>query len=143
MAAVTGTVQRAYDFQVLRQDLYTDTTEYEVVTCKVDVITTTGTYASGDGMDWAPGTVIAAALRDGLTPTIWQACPVAAGRYTASSVDYAIIGGLCTNTAGTINCDLYQEDLTTEHGNGAVTAYTWPEPMVFQVTFKRESPGQS
>lgn len=143
MAAVTGTVARAYDFQVLRQETYTDTTEYEVVTCKVDVTVTAGTYASGDGMDWAPATAITGALRDGLTPTIWQACPVAGGKYTSSGTDYLIIGGICTNTAGTINCDLYQEDLTTEQGNGSMASLTWPEPMVFQVTFKRQSIGES
>lgn len=142
MAAVTGTVHRAYDFEILRDNQLTDTDQYECVTCKVDVTTTTGTYASGDGMSWAPGTVIAAALRDGLTPTIWQACPIAPGTYTASSVDYSIIGGICTNTAGTINCDLYQQDLTTEQANGAVTSFTWPAPMVFQVTFKRKLVGE-
>lgn len=143
MAAVTGTVLRAYDFQILRQDTYTDTTEYEVVTCKCDVTVTAGTYASGDGMDWSPGTVIAAALRDGLTPTIWQAAPVGGGRYTSSGTDYLIIGGICTNTTGTINCDLYQEDLTTEQANGSMASLTWPVPMVFQVTFKREVIGES
>ena len=142
MAAVTGTVLRAYDFQVLRQDIYTDTVEYEVVTCKCDVYVSSGTYASGDGMDWAPATAIAAAQRDGLTPSIWQAAPVAGGRYTSSSTDYLIIGGACANSAGTINCDLYQEDLTTEQGNGSMASLTWPEPMVFQVTFKRKVIGE-
>jgi hypothetical protein len=137
MAATTGTVVRAYDFEILRQETYTNTTEREICTCKVDVTVSTGTYASGDGMTFSPVTVIQAAMRDGQTPTIWQACPVAAGKYTASSVDYPLIGGLCTNTTGDINCDLYQEDVTTELGNGAVTGFTWKDPMTFQVTFTR------
>jgi hypothetical protein len=142
MAAVTGTVLRAYDFEILRQETYTDTDEYEVVSCKCDVTVTAGTYASGDGMSWAPATAIQNATRDGLTQSIWQAAPVAGGKYTSSGTDYLIIGGVCTNTAGTINCDLYQEDITTEQGNGSMASLTWPEPMVFQVTFKRKVIGE-
>lgn len=133
MAVVSGTVKRAYGFTTVRNDQVstTDTSEYVVWGCFVDVTWPSGTYAQADDANFAPATVIAATRRNGKTPTILQAAFADAGNENG-----AIVGaGACTVTTGTVLCPLLQEDLTTEHANGAMSA-TWNRAVTFYVSFK-------
>ena len=146
MAISAATVQRAYDFTVLRQDHYTTTDEYEVVTCKVDCIYATTDYAQANDATFAPATAIQNASRDGLTPTILQACMVAPGmlRTAAASTTVVLIGAdACTNSGGTVTHQLTTEDMSTELANAYVlSTATWVKPITFQVTFMRKLVGE-
>jgi len=141
MAVSTGTVLRAYEFQELRSDSYTDTSEYEVLTCKVDVEFKTVAYATGDDATFAPATVIQNTLRDGQTATIIAAAVVAGGKYTLSATPTteALVGATtATVSAGTVTTQLSLEDWSTELTNGtALNTSTWLYPLTYQVTFKR------
>ena len=138
MAISTATVQRAYDFEVLRQETFTNTTEFQMVTCKVDCIYATTDYAQANDATFAPITAIAA-RRNGRTPTILQACMVAAGRLqtaAAPTVNVLVGADACTNSAGTVTHALTQEDMSSEMANAYVlSTATWDKPITFQVTF--------
>ena len=143
MATISGTVKRAYNFEQLRDDQYTDTDEYEIVTCKVDVEYATGTYAQADDSNFAPATKIQNTLRDGQTVTILQAAFVAAGRYLSSSTTTYVGADACAVSSGTVTNALLQEDMSTELGDATdMTALTWEIPVTYQVTFKRKAIGE-
>lgn len=141
MAISTGTVKRAYAFEELRPESYTDTSEYEIVTCKVDVEFSSVDYATGDDATFVPGTVIQNTLRDGQTVTILQCAVVAGGclNLAATPTVDTLVGALgSTNSSGTITTQLSGEDWSTELTNGTVlSTSTWKYPLTFQVTFKR------
>lgn len=133
MAAVSGTVKRAYGFTTVRNDQVstTDTSEYVVWGCFVDVTFPSGTYAQADNATFAPATVIAATLRDGKTPTILQAAFADAGNENG-----AIVGaGACAVSSGTVTTPLLKENLTDEHDDGAMSA-TWNRAITFYVSYK-------
>jgi|GEM_PF-2910701 hypothetical protein len=140
MAISTGTELRAYAFEELRDSTYTATSEYEVLTCKVDVEFKTVAYADGNDATFVPATIIQNTLRDGQTVTILQAAVVAGGVYAlaAAPTTPVLVGaGACTNAAGTITVPLLAEDWTTEIGTVALDTSKWAIPLTFQVTFKR------
>lgn len=141
MAISTGTVKRAYGFEELRDASYTDTSEYEVVTCKVDVEFSTVAYATGDDATFAPATVIASTLRDGKTPTIIAAAVVAGGQFTLSAAPttQVYVGATSASvSSGTVTVQLSGEDWSTELTNGTdLSTSTWSVPLTYQVTFKR------
>ena len=141
MAISAATVLRAYDFDRLRDQLHTSTDEYEVMTCKVDCEYVTVAYATANDSTFAPATIIAAALRDGRTPTIIDSCFVAPGQYSLSATPttYVLAGaGPCTTVSnGTITNPLTAEDLSTEMTDTtALNTATWQIPITYQVTFR-------
>jgi hypothetical protein len=140
MAISTGTELRAYAFEELRSNSYTDTSEYEVLTCKVDVEFKTVAYADANDATFVPATIIQNTLRDGKTVTILQAAVVAGGEYSLSATPTTkvLVGaGACTNSSGTVTVPLLAEDWSAEIGTIALNTSTWHAPMTFQVTFKR------
>jgi hypothetical protein len=147
MAISVGTVKRAYDFQALRTDLYTSTTEKDIMTCKVDVEWVTTAYAQANDATFAPATIIQNALRDGISVTVLQACPVAGGKYrlSAAPTTDVLCGALaCTVSTNTVTVQLSAEDWATEMTDTeALNTSTWSQPLSFQVTFFSESVGQS
>jgi hypothetical protein len=140
MATSAATVLRAYNFERLRDQLHTNTDEYEVMTCRVDCEYITTAYATDDDSSLAPATAIANALRDGRTATIIDSCFVAPGQYSlaATPTTYVLAGaGPCTTvSSGTITNPLTAEDLATEMTNTtALNTATWQIPITYQVTF--------
>jgi hypothetical protein len=133
MAVVVGTVQGVHGFTVIRGDqpALTDTSEYQIVGCFVDVTWPSGTYAQADDANFAAATAIAAARRNGKTPSVLQAAFADCGKENGSLVG----ADACTNSAGTVTCALLQEDLSTERANGAMSS-TWQRPVTFFVSFK-------
>jgi hypothetical protein len=126
MTVVAGTVQDAFDFAEAQGP---SAAAVKVMTCKVNVIWPTGTYASGDDANFAAATKIAT-RRNGKTPTILQASPLSPGDENGT----VIFAQACANAAGTVTCGLTQADLTTERANGAMSA-VWNKPITFSVTF--------
>jgi len=140
MAISAATVQRAYGFTTHRQEHVTiSAVEYQVMECLVDCVYTTTDYATANDSTFAPATKIAAARRNGKTPTILQACYVAPGRmYLAAASTTAVLVGAdaCTNSAGTVTNALTAEDQTTEMTNGTVLSTSvWDKPVTYRVTF--------
>lgn len=134
MAAVEGTIVSVSDFSVQRADPTTGTAssvEYQVVSCFVDVTFPAGTYVQADDATFAPGTAIAAARRNGRTPTILQAAFCGFGSENGTPVG----AGACTNSSGTITTSILTKDLSTERTAGAMNA-TWPKGIRFCVSFK-------
>lgn len=135
MAAVAGTVKRAHGFTCLQGDapnLTVSSAEYQLWGCFVDVEFAAGTYVQADDATFAPGTVIAAALRDGKTITVLHAACAQAGDENG-----ALVGASdCTVSTGTVTCGLTKEDQSTERDAGAMSA-TWNRPITFFVSFLR------
>jgi len=132
MAAVVGTVQQAFGVApVTGPGPSVVTSTLRVMHCFVEVIWPTGTYSTGSGKaTFAPATVIQNERRNGKTVTIRQAAFVGAGDENGSNV----AAGACTNSGGTVTCELLKDDLSTAHDDTAMNA-TWNRPLTFCVSF--------
>ena len=132
MAAVSGTVQQAFNVgPVTGPGPAVIASADRVMCCFVEVIWPTGTYSTGSGKaTFAPGTVIQTERRNGKTVTILQAAFVGAGDENGSNIG----AGACTNSGGTITCELLKDDLSTAHTDTAMSA-TWNRPLTFCVSF--------
>lgn len=134
MAAVSGTIANVSGFTVPRNDpayAAASSVNYQIFGCYVDVTFPSGTYVQADDATFAPGTAIAAARRNGRTPTIVSACFAGLGDENGSKVG----AGPCTVSAGTVTTPLLKENLTDERDAGAMSA-TWNKSIRFYVTCK-------
>jgi hypothetical protein len=146
MAIVVCTVLRAYDFQKLDQQLYTNTDEYEVWTCKIDinVCGTANDYATANDTTISPATVIQNSKRDGKTVTIMDCCMIKGGSFNLAAtptVDtlYGIgLPGASSISSNVITRPLTGEDLSTELKDATVLSTATDKiPATLQVTFRQ------
>lgn len=140
MAIVTGSVVGVSGFTSgtgpsLKHTISSD--EYETQGCFVSVEYASGTYAAADDSDFDAATAIQNSTRDGKTVTLLGAVCVSAGDENGA----AVFGGPCIVTSGNIECPLLQEDLSTEHADGAMSA-TWNKPVTFFVAYRSKVNGE-
>jgi hypothetical protein len=112
----------------------TDTVEYEIECCFVDVEFNAGTYAQADDADFDPSAVIEATKRDGKTITV-LGCSCAGIGNEGSSV---LVGAdvITSVTSNTVLVPLLLEDLTTERGASAMGT-AWDKAIPFFVCYKQ------
>jgi hypothetical protein len=127
MAVVVGTVLEAFDFAESQGPA---ASTVKIMSCKVNVVYTAGTYASADDSNFSPASVIQSERRNGKTVTILQACFHSTGDENGSIV----AADKCTVSGGVVTNQLLQSDFSTEHANGAMNA-TWNKPVTYCVTF--------
>ena len=132
MAAVVGTVGQAFGFApVVGPGPALITSTVRLMHCFVTITWPSGTYATGSGKaTFAPATVIQSERRNGKTVTIRQAAFVGAGDENGAN----IAAGACTNSAGTVTCELLKDDLSTAHDEAGMSA-VWNRPLTFCVSF--------
>lgn len=135
MAVVPGVVREVSDIRpVLGPSLHhtISSVEYEILSCIVTVDYPTGTYASADDSNFNPQTAIQNSMRNGKTVTVLQACFASSGDENGSIVG----AGACAVSANVVTNPLLQEDLSTEHADGSMSA-TWNRPLGYCVTFRQ------
>lgn len=140
MAVVTGTARSAFGFTsgtgpTLQSTISSD--EYETGGCFVTADFTSGTYASADNAQFDAATLIESGKRDGKTVTLMGACFVSAGQENGSTVGAKTVAVSGDN----VTCELTQEDLSTEHADGAMNA-TWGKPITFFVSYRTKVNGE-
>jgi len=140
MAAVTGTVQGVAGFTSgtgpsPKHTISSD--EYETEGAFVTVTFPAGTYAAADDAVFDAATAIQNSKRDGKTVTCLGGVFVSAGLENGTVVG----AGACTISSGNIKCPLLQEDLSTEHADGAMNA-TWTRPLTFFVAYRNKVNGE-
>ena len=139
MAASTGTVLSAYDFQQAQQHAYTDTDEYDVMSCKIRVEFSSVDYATADDATFDPSDMIEA-NGDGRTATVLQACVTGGGcfKLAATPTVQTLCGALgSTVSSNTVTTQLSLEDWSTELTNGTVlSTAVWDYGLEYQITYK-------
>ncbi len=140
MATVNGTVLSAFGFTTATgpgEPLTISAAEQQVKCCFVTVEWTSGTYAALDDADFQPKAVIEAAQRNARAVTILQACFVQAGVEGTAGTAASVGADACAVAANVVTCALTQEDMSTEHADGAMEA-VWDRPITFCVTYHEE-----
>ena len=139
MAVVTGTVQAVAGFTsngpTLKHTISSD--EWETECCFITVTFPAGTYAAAGNAEFDAATAIENSKRDGKAVTVLGGVWVSAGDENGA----VISAGPCTVSGDKILCELWQEDITTERADGAMSA-TWNRPLTFCVAFRTKVNGE-
>lgn len=133
MAVVTGALQSVANYTggtgpSLFSTISGD--EWQTAGCFVTATFPAGTYAAADNAQ----VDVRTRLRELLAKPDLEL--VSAAFVSAGQEDAAIVGAKTVAVSGAnVTCELTQEDLTTEHPNGAMNA-NWPRPITFWVTYR-------
>lgn len=131
MAAVVGTLVAAAGFGPPVGPPLPSPVGNKMLTAIVQVTFPSGTYVQGaSAANFTPATLIQSERNNGKTVTIRTAAFISPG----SENGVTVTAQACAVSTGTVSCQLYGADQTTEHAAAAMNA-VWTRPVSFLIAF--------